>query len=84
MAHSIEIESSVKKYLFSLDVKLRRRIMQSIDGLSLTPRPPGSKKLKSRDAYRIRVGDYRVVYEVHDDTLIVLVVRAAHRNEVYR
>ena len=84
MAHSIRIDSSAKKKLSSFGVELRRRIMQSIDKLANNPRPPGCEKLKTRDAYRIRVGDYRVIYEVHDAVLIVLVIKIAHRGEVYR
>jgi mRNA interferase RelE/StbE len=58
--------------------------MQAIDKLPDNPRPSGCRKLKGADVYRIRVGDYRVVYEIHDDVLIVLVVRVAHRSEVYK
>ena len=58
--------------------------MQAIDKLALVPRPPGCKKLKGRDAYRIRIGEYRVIYEIHDDVLIVLIIRVAHRREAYK
>ena len=83
MDHSIKIEPSARKYLSSLDVGIRRRIMQAIDKLSTDPRPSGCKKLKECEAYRIRIGDYRVIYEVHDDVLVVLVIRVAHRSDVY-
>jgi mRNA interferase RelE/StbE len=84
MAHSIRVERTAGKSIAFLEVGIRRRILQEIDRLSDTPRPPGCKKLKGRDAYRIRVGDYRVVYEVRDDVLVVLVVRVAHRSEAYK
>ncbi len=84
MGYSIGLKSEVKKYLLTLDKTLRRRISESINGLSDNPRPSGCKKLKTIDAYRIRVGDYRVVYEIHDDVLVVLVIRVGHRREVYR
>jgi len=84
MAHCIKINPSADKHLSSLDASLRRRIMQAIDKLALVPRPPGCKKLKSRDAYRIKVGEYRVIYEIRDDILIVLVVRVAHRRDAYK
>jgi mRNA interferase RelE/StbE len=58
--------------------------MQAIGQLADNPRPVGCKKLKGMSAWRIRVGDYRVVYEIHDDVLVVLVVRVAHRREVYK
>jgi mRNA interferase RelE/StbE len=57
--------------------------MQAISKLANNPRPVGCKKLRGWDAYRIRIGDYRVIYEIHDDVLIVLVVRVAHRREAY-
>jgi mRNA interferase RelE/StbE len=84
MAHSIKIEPHARGQLGALSVPLRRRVMQAVRKLSFNPRPRGCKKLKGRDAYRIRVGDYRVIYEIHDDVLIVLVVRVAHRREAYK
>jgi mRNA interferase RelE/StbE len=84
MAHSIKIEQKVLKRLAEFDVPLRRRIMQAIGKLVSNPRPSGCKKLKGMEAWRIRVGDYRVIYEIHDDVLIVLVVRVAHRRDVYK
>lgn len=63
---------------------LRDRIRSAIDGLAMDPRPHGVVKLAGRDDYRIRVGDYRVVYAVDDGELLVLVARIAHRQEVYR
>jgi mRNA interferase RelE/StbE len=84
MGHFIKIEPTALKRLDGLEIPLRRRIMQAIDKLADNPRPAGCKKLKGWDAYRIRVGDYRVVYEIRDDVLIVLVVRVAHRREAYK
>ena len=60
------------------------RINTAIDGLEQNPRPHGYKKLKNRNAYRIRVGDYRIIYEIKDSLLIILVVRIKHRKEVYK
>jgi mRNA interferase RelE/StbE len=51
--------------------------------LEQDPRPPGCKKLKGRDAWRIRIGDYRVIYEINDGHLIVTVITIGHRREVY-
>jgi mRNA interferase RelE/StbE len=58
--------------------------MAAIDALADDPRPSGCAKLAGRDDYRIRVGDYRVVYAVDDDKRVVLIARIAHRREVYR
>ena len=53
-------------------------------GLETIPRPPDVKKLKGRDAWRIRVGDYRVIYEIHDRVLQIIVITVGHRREIYR
>ena len=84
MVHSIRLEPSAKKELRALARGLQKRILKAARKLRNNPRPPGCKKLKGLDAYRIRAGDYRIVYEIHDDVLIVLVIRVAHRREVYR
>lgn len=62
----------------------RDRIREAIDALAADPRPRGATKLAGRDDYRIRIGDYRVVYAVDDQERLVLVARIAHRREVYR
>ena len=63
---------------------VRDRIENAIDGLATDPRPRGAAKLAGRDDFRIRVGDYRIVYAVDDAERLVLVARIAHRREVYR
>jgi len=62
----------------------RDRIRAAIDSLSAEPRPHGATKLAGQDDYRVRVGDYRVVYAVDDEKRIVIVAKVAHRREVYR
>lgn len=63
---------------------MRERVRDAIDALGAEPRPRGAGKLAGRDDFRIRVGDYRIVYGVDDAARIVLVARIAHRREVYR
>jgi mRNA interferase RelE/StbE len=63
---------------------LRDRIRVAVDSLAATPRPTGVVKLAGRDDYRIRVGEYRIVYAVDDSERLVIVARIAHRREVYR
>jgi len=63
---------------------MRERIGKAIDALAADPRPPGAVKLAGHDDFRIRVGDYRVVYAVDDTERLVLFARIAHRREVYR
>lgn len=67
------------------DVKLKRRIAGAVDSLAVNPHPPGCAKLTGEErVWRIRVGDYRILYEIHEGRLLVLVIRIAHRREVYR
>lgn len=64
--------------------KQRQRIVSRIRALASNPRPDACEKLTGTDRYRVRQGSYRIVYEIHDDTLIVYVVKIGHRNRVYR
>ncbi len=82
--YRIEIAPRVAKDLTTLPRAIRLRVESAIDALSADPRPPGVKKLVGEDAYRIRISDYRVIYEITDAALVVLVVRVRHRKEVYR
>ena len=84
MAHLIKYLSSAKRELNVLPQNTHKRIIKAISKLKYNPRPSGCKKLKDLDTYRIRVGDYRVIYEIHDNVLVVLVVRVAHRREAYQ
>lgn len=63
---------------------LRERICARIDALALDPRPPGAVRLAGRDDFRIRVGEYRIVYAIDDAERLVIVARIAHRREAYR
>ena len=83
--YRVEIKRSAQKALDALDRSLRARIATAIEALGQDPRPPRATKLRAEDiAWRIRVGDYRIVYEIQDDYLIVLVVRIGHRREICR
>jgi mRNA interferase RelE/StbE len=85
MRYQIEIKPQAEKALGDLPHDDRRRVARAIDRLGDTPRPAGCVKLTgTADAYRIRVGDYRVVYQIEDRVLVVYVIRIAHRREVYR
>jgi len=83
MTYTVKLIPQAEKKLDSFQADLRDRIIDALERLKNNPRPSGCKKLKSLDAYRIRVGDYRVVYEIRDDVLVVLVIRVAHRKDVY-
>ncbi|GAA4916954.1 type II toxin-antitoxin system RelE/ParE family toxin [Nesterenkonia rhizosphaerae] len=85
MPYSISYVPSAAKTLRKLDRQVARRLLQAIGELSENPRPQGCTQLKGGEGeYRIRVGDYRVIYEVHDGELVILVLRAGHRRDVYR
>ena len=80
----IEFAASVRKDFRKIPSNDAGRILKAIDGLAADPRPPQSKKLTGAELYRIRVGVYRVLYELHEGRLVVVVVKVAHRKEVYR
>ena len=75
--------SSAQKQLDKLPDSIATRIENKMMELQHDPRPFGCKKLKGRDAYRIRVGDYRIIYEIHDEPLIITVITIGHRKNVY-
>jgi mRNA interferase RelE/StbE len=83
-AYSVLIKRSAAKELEAVPKKDREKLVVKIHGLATNPRPPGSEKLAGGDKYRIRHGVYRVLYEIDEATVIVVVVRVAHRREVYR
>jgi mRNA interferase RelE/StbE len=82
--YSLVIRRSAEKEIRDLPRSARLRVVERIRGLAAVPRPPGAEKLAGRDAWRVRVGAYRIVYTIDDGALVVEVVRAAHRREVYR
>ena len=85
MSYRIELLPQPRQTLVKLPRNRAVRLVTAIEGLAEEPRPPGCVRLKGTpNAYRIRIGDYRVVYEIHDDRLVVLVIRVAHRKDVYR
>lgn len=85
MRYAVEIKPSAVKDLRALPKDVQRRVARKIDGLADNPRPPGVKKLEGLDnVYRLRVGDYRIIYQVQDDRVIVLVLRVRHRKDAYR
>ena len=81
--YTVLILPSAQKQLNKLPNAIATRIEDKTLELEQDPRPPGCKKLKGRDAYRIRIGDYRVIYEINDGRLIVTVITIGHRREVY-
>ena len=83
-SYSIEIKRSAARELAELPKQDRLRVIARIEQLAHDPRPSGSEKLSGQERYRVRQGDYRILYEIHDHVLLVMVVRIGHRREVYR
>jgi len=83
-SYSVCIKTSAARELEAVPLKDRRRLVARIQKLSSNPRPGGCERLAGQDRFRIRQGDYRALYEIRDMQLIVIVVRVAHRREVYR
>lgn len=86
MAYTVILDDPARKALQKLPHETQERILLALHLLAETPRPPNVKKLagNKEELYRIRVGDYRILYHIEDDRLIVLVVRIGHRRDVYR
>ena len=83
--YRILLERSAERDLRRLSAEMHERVIAAIRSLAANPRPPGCRKLTgSQHDWRIRVGDYRVVYEIADDIRVVRVNRVRHRREVYR
>jgi mRNA interferase RelE/StbE len=83
-AYQIKFKSSAAKEFRKLSSNIQQRIKTPINALKTDPRPTGAIKLKgSDDLYRIRVGDYRVVYSIDDAIKIILITRVRHRREIY-
>ena len=82
--YRVEFTSAAARQVRKLDRPVRTRLLNAIESLAYSPRPDGVKKLASTEnAWHICVGDYRVIYSIEDDVLVVTVVRVAHRREVY-
>jgi mRNA interferase RelE/StbE len=82
--YRIEIRPAAVKALRRIDAQDRARVRGAIALLGQDPRPPGARALKGRDAFRVRVGDYRILYTIEDDVLLIVVVTLGHRSDVYR
>jgi mRNA interferase RelE/StbE len=82
-SYRIEVRPGAARSLRKLDPDVRPRIQGAIALLAQDPRPPASSPLRGRPGYRVRVGDYRILYTIADDVLLVVVVTLVHRRDVY-
>lgn len=83
MTYRIELRPAAVRALKRIDHQDHDRLRGAIALLGQDPRPPGAKALKGRPGLRVRVGDYRIIYTVHDDVLLVVVISLGHRRDVY-
>lgn len=84
-SYEVVWKSSARKETRKLPSDVLRRVLAAVGKLTSDPRPPGVRKLRGAErTYRLRVGDYRVVYSIYEARLVIEVVRVAHRREVYR
>jgi mRNA interferase RelE/StbE len=85
VSYEVEFSRGAKKQFRKLPIDVQQRIQTKINELAIEPRPNGVKKLQGDDnSYRVRVGDYRVVYELDDDVLIITVIKVGHRSDIYK
>lgn len=82
--YSLVFKRSVAKDLRAFPARDVKRILERIDALAADPRPPGCEKLSGKESYRVRQGAYRIIYLVEDKEVCVVVVKVAHRRDVYR
>jgi mRNA interferase RelE/StbE len=81
--YKIELRPAAARALRKLDPQIARRVQAAIALLAEDPRPPASRPLRGRPAWRVRVGDYRIIYTIEDDLLLIVVVTLGHRRDIY-
>jgi len=82
--YEVRFSNTARKGLRRLDRESRERVVRAAEALGEEPRPHGARPVRGTPFLRIRSGDYRIIYEVREDVLLILVVRVAHRKEAYR
>jgi len=82
--YTVVVTDKVRKIILKLPSSTASRIENSLLALEEDPRPSGCKKLKGRSGYRIRIGDYRIIYEIEDNILRVIVIDLGHRKDIYK
>lgn len=85
MSYRVTLAPAAARQLRKLDPQIRRRLQAALELLAVEPRPPAATQLVGgAGEWRVRTGDYRIIYEINDDELLVLVLQVGHRREVYR
>ena len=81
--YTLQINKKAKKQLDKLSDTIVAPLINALDDLAENPRPRGYKKLKGRSGYRIRVGNYRIIYDIFDDILLIEMIDLGHRKDIY-
>lgn len=85
MTYQVEITPAAKRQIKKLVKQTQELIIQRLEQLAENPRPPGVLKMEGEEnLYRVRIGDYRIIYEIQDRVLLIVVVKVGHRGDVYR
>jgi mRNA interferase RelE/StbE len=85
MAYRVVLRKLAARELTSLPQPIPGRVTRAVDALAMNPRPPRAKLLREQGGrWRLRIGDYRVLYRIHDDLVLVVVIRVRHRKDAYR
>jgi mRNA interferase RelE/StbE len=83
LVYNIVLSKQAQKTLDKFSDNIAEPILNAIEGLAQNPRPYGFKKLKGRDGFRIRVGNYRVIYDIYDTELVIDIIALGHRKDIY-
>lgn len=81
--YKVELKESVKKFMKKMDNHLVKKILEAMTSLENDPRPYGHIKMKGEESYRIRVGKYRIIYEIYETKILIFVINIDHRKDVY-
>ena len=84
MSYDLSINRRAQKQINRLPAEIRQRVRRSVLDLAQNPRPAGTRRLQGRAGWRIRIGDYRAIYEIDDERRVIEVLNVAHRRESYR
>lgn len=84
MPYSVIVTRPAQRAIDRLSPTQAQRVFAALRALAVDPRPPGCIKLANRDEWRIRIGDYRAIYEINDMELLIIVITVGHRRDVYR
>jgi len=82
--YTVSISRKAQKSLSKIPTEMQDKIINKIRNLATDPHPRTAKKLSGREAWRIRIGIYRVIYEIHNDILAIIVIMIAHRKDIYK